>query len=123
MHSVGYVVERRFVLDKWKSRNTYKIMQWVNDPNFDYSDQRCSGDNSVAVQLLLALANRGYCPVLAFDDDGNWGLSMSGCQSVGPMPLSVQAEFDDSGDMWKPTISAAICHTVLGVIDHEAETT
>jgi hypothetical protein len=109
-------------LDNWKSKNSYKIMKWADDPNLDYSDHRCSRDNSVAVQLLPMLANRGYCPVLAFDG-GNWGLSLSGCQSIGPMPLSVQAEFDDSGDMWKPTISEAICHTVLSVIDHEAETT
>ena len=39
-------------VDKWKTKNTYKIMDWIDDPNFDYSDKRCAGDAAVAVQWI-----------------------------------------------------------------------
>lgn len=72
------ILRKGSTLDKWKSKNTYEIMKWLDDPNFDYSDRRCSGDNSIAIKLLPVLLLRGNYHVLApaTDElenmDGDW---------------------------------------------------
>lgn len=115
-HWLGWRKARDHHGEYWEKEHDNGFWYWCADI------EKHSLTDEEAIALLPALADRGYCPVLAFDDDGNWGVSLTGCQSAGPMPLSIQAEYTDDGDMWKPTIAEAICHTVLGVIDDNPET-
>jgi hypothetical protein len=69
-----------------------------------------------AVVMLEAITEKGYCPVLAYDDEGYWAVSLCGCQAATPKPLSIQAEFSEDGAMWYETIPEAVFSCVADII-------
>ncbi len=62
-------------MDKWKSQQTFRISEWVADPNSGYADKQYSGDNAVAITLLPILSERGFQYTLESSDKGNSGYS------------------------------------------------
>ncbi len=92
-------------MDKWKTKNTYKIMDWIDDPNFDYSDKRCAGDAAVAVQLLPFLADRGFLVELSYTGV-NWVCALGRGEDINRQVGQ------------GPSVQEAIAAAIIKLIEH-----
>ena len=71
-----------------------------------------------ALQLIVKMADEGFCPALVFDDDGRWALSFEGVSGI---------KFEeDSQDLdmrifvkkheWNESLTRAICEACLRAV-------
>lgn len=67
------------------------------------------------LDAIEAAVDRGSCPGIINDDNGNWAVSEEGVQNVpdpnGP-PIDIHTTFFISADKWKPSIREAINHWI-----------
>lgn len=61
-------------------------------------------------ELLKKLTLIGYCPILAFDDNGHWAMTFDGLQNTiqGPEPQDLAATNFFNREFFQPTVRAAV---------------
>lgn len=66
------------------------------------------------IKELNALADKGYCPALLFDDDGRWALVFDGTQpaNLNSNAQSMYTTFFVDADSWKDTIEEAVEYAI-----------
>ncbi len=83
----------------------YKLINMFYGTDGDYA----------RIQFLVDATNKGYCPAILFDDNGNWAVTFDGWQES-----DFYANTVDAGN-WKPSLREAIDHASTKVEIREFE--